>query len=306
MKHFLSLAETPTTEIEAYLDKAIALKKERQEKGYNEPILHGKTLAMIFQKPSLRTRVSFETGMLHLGGHALYLSPEEIRIGKRESAADIARVLSGYVDGIMARTFDHQHILDLAEYATVPVINALSDYSHPCQVMGDFLTIIEHQGKLEGLKLAYVGDGNNVAVSLLMGSMKMGLHFTIATPPDYALSEEDIQRANALVEGNVANINITYNPQEAVKDADIVYTDTWVSMGHKDEYRKRLDTFPPYQVNDELVALAKPDCIVMHCLPAHRGQEITNSVADGKNSVIFQQTANRLHAQKGILALLIN
>jgi len=304
MNHFISLVELSPEEIWSVLNKAVALKEEWKQGG-NQPILQGKVLGMVFQKPSLRTRVSFDVGMLHLGGHALYLSPNEIGLGGRESVPDVARVLSGYVDGIMARTFAHEHILQLAEYASVPVINGLSDYNHPCQAMGDFLTILEHKGSLEGRKLTFVGDGNNVARSLLFAASKLGVHFAIATPPGYELDDESIALAQTFADRSGATIEVFTDPVQAVAGADIIYTDVWTSMGQEAEAKKRLAVFPPYQVNDDLVAHAKDDVIVMHCLPAHRGEEITDSVADGPHSVLFPQAANRLHAQKGILALLM-
>ncbi len=278
--------------------------KDEWRAGGNRPVLAGKVLGMVFQKPSLRTRVSFDVGMLHLGGHALYLSPNEIGLGKRESIADVARVLSGYVQGIMARVFDHAHVLELAEYSSVPVINGLSDYNHPCQAMADMLTIYEKFGHLEGLKLAFVGDGNNVATSLLFASMRFGLNFSIATPPAYALPESVIVKAMRIAP-DPDMITITTDPVEAVENADVVYTDTWTSMGQEAEAERRRKVFPPYQVNNELLSHAKPTAIVMHCLPAHRGEEITDEVADGPQSAIFQQAENRLHAQKAILVRLM-
>lgn len=304
MKDFISLADLTPEEIWTFLNKAVEL-KQAWKAGGNEPILKGKVLAMVFQKPSLRTRVSFDVGMLHLGGQALYLSPAEIGLGGRESVPDVARVLSGYVQGIMARTFAHEHILQLAEYASVPVINGLSDYNHPCQALTDFLTILEHKDTLPGLKLAYLGDGNNVARSLLFTATKLGVNFAIATPPGYALPPEDISPAQQFAADSGATIEIFEDPVKAVTNADAIYTDVWTSMGQEEEAKKRLAVFPPYQLNDELVAKAKPDAIVMHCLPAHRGDEITDSVADGPQSVLFPQAENRLHAQKGILALLM-
>lgn len=304
MKHFVSLTELTSDEIWTILNKAIELKAEWKAGG-NKPILKDKILAMVFQKPSLRTRVSFDVGMLHLGGHALYLSPAEIGLGGRESVPDVARVLSGYVHGIMARTFSHDHVVQLAQYAGVPVINGLSDFDHPCQAMGDFLTIIEHKGSLKGLKLAFVGDGNNVARALLFAATKLGVDFTIATPAGYEIEPEYMAMAQGFAALTGAKIHACTDPVEAVTGADVIYTDVWTSMGQEAETQKRLAVFPPYQINDELVAHAKADAIVMHCLPAHRGEEITDSVADGPHSVLFPQAENRLHAQKGILALLM-
>jgi len=304
MKNFVSLTELSADEIWTVLNKAIELKAEWKAGG-NKPILKGKILALVFQKPSLRTRVSFDVGMLHLGGHGLYLSPNEIGLGGRESVPDVARVLSGYVDGIMARTFSHDHIVQLAEYASVPVINGLSDFNHPCQAMGDFLTILEHKGSLDGVNLTYVGDGNNVARSLMFTAAKLGVDFTIATPEGYEIEPEYVALAQQYAAESGAALKFLHDPVEAVTGADVIYTDVWTSMGQEAEKQKRLAVFPPYQVNEQLVSHAKDDVIVMHCLPAHRGEEITDAVADGPHSVLFPQAANRLHAQKGILALLM-
>jgi len=304
MKNFISIANLSAEEIWKLLNRAKELKDEWREGG-NEPILKGKVLGMVFQKPSLRTRVSFDVAMLHLGGHALYLSPNEIGLGERESIADIARVLSRYVDGIIARVFDHDHVLQLAGYSRVPVINGLSDYNHPCQGIADVFTIWEKLGDLKGLKLAYVGDGNNVAVSLLFAATKLGMHFTIGNPPGYDLPSDALVLGRQFAQETGSQIVTTHDPVAAVTDADIVYTDTWTSMGQEAEQAKRAAVFPPYQVNSALVAHARPDAIVMHCLPAHRGHEITDEVADGPQSVLFDQAENRLHAQKGILATLM-
>jgi ornithine carbamoyltransferase len=243
-------------------------------------------------------------GMVHLGGYALYLGPNEVKMGGRESVPDVARVLSGYVDGIMARVFDHEHIIQLAAYSTVPIINGLSDYNHPAQALADLFTIQESKGRLQGLKVAYVGDGNNVARSLLFGAMKMGMHFSIASPPGYTLQEEDFDRAETYSVAG-AKIEIATDPARAVADADVIYTDVWTSMGQEAETAERLRVFPPYQINQVLVNYAQADCLVMHCLPAHRGEEITGDIADGPNSALFQQSENRLHAQKAILATLL-
>ena len=304
MKHFINLADFSTAEIWKFLEKAKALKEEWQAGG-NQPILKGKVLGMVFQKPSLRTRASFEVGMLHLGGEALYFSPQEIGLGKRESVADIARVLSGYVQGIMARTFNHNHVLELAEYTSVPVINGLTDYNHPCQALTDFFTIWEHKGTLKGLNLAYIGDGNNVARSLLIGAAKLGVNFAIASPEGYTIPAEDLGLAQTFAEESHSTITVSTHPSEVVAQADIIYTDVWTSMGQEAETQKRLAVFPPYQVNDQLLSQAPASALVMHDLPAHRGEEITDTVADGPQSIIFAQAANRLHAQKGILALLL-
>jgi ornithine carbamoyltransferase len=304
MKHFLNLADLSSEEIWRILKKAKDLKAAWQAGG-NAPILQGKVLGMVFQKPSLRTRTSFEVGMLHLGGQAIYYSPQEIGLGKRETVADIARVLSGYVQGIMARTFDHAHMLELAEYATVPVINGLTDYNHPCQALTDFFTIWEQRGELSGVRLAYVGDGNNVARSLLIGAAKLGVDFAIASPKGYSLPAEDFGLAQNIAEETGSRLIAAEDPYEIIGRADVIYTDVWTSMGQEAETKERLSVFPPYQVNEQLLARAKQDVLVMHDLPAHRGEEITNAVADGPNSIIFAQAANRLHAQKGLLALLL-
>jgi ornithine carbamoyltransferase len=243
--------------------------------------------------------------MLHLGGEVLYLSPAEIGLGKRESVPDVARVMSGYVDGIMARVFSHDHILQLAEYGSVPVINGLSDYSHPCQALTDVFTIWENFGRIEGLKVAFVGDGNNVATSLGIAAVKLGADFSIATPKEYELPPKSFADIQNAAEETGANITITNNPAKAVTEADVIYTDVWTSMGQEEETEKRLKVFPPYQVNSDLVHKAKPETVILHCLPAHRGEEITDEVADGPQSLLFPQAENRLHAQKGILALLL-
>ncbi len=306
VKHFLSLAALSEKELRQILDLAAALKAEQKEKGENRPLLKGKVLGMIFQKPSLRTRVSFDVAMLQLGGHALYLSPNEIQLGKRESVADVARVISRYVDVVMARVFGHEDLLELARYATVPVINGLSDYNHPCQGIADFLTMIENKGELRGKKLAFVGDGNNVATTLLYGATKLGMHFAIATPRGYELHPAVLEMGYHFAAHSGAAVTVTHDPVEAVRDADVIYTDTWTSMGQEAEAEKRRALFPPYQVNGRLLAHAKDDVIVMHCLPAHRGEEITDEVADGPHSRLFDQAENRLHGQKAVLAWLLN
>jgi ornithine carbamoyltransferase len=305
MQHFLSIADHSAEEIWTYLYKARELKEERQATGRNDPILKNKVLGMLFQKPSLRTRVSFEVGMLHLGGEALYLSPNEIQLGQRESVPDVGRVLSRYVDGIMARVFSHDHILQLAEHSQVPVINGLSDFNHPCQAMTDVFTIWEHFEQLSGLKVAYVGDGNNMAISLAMILPKLGVHLAIASPQGYQIPDLVLNQAQSLADKTGVEIKAMSDPIEAVTDADVIYTDVWTSMGQEAETEKRLKIFPPYQVNRELLTHAKPETVVLHCLPAHRGQEITDEVADGTQSLLFDQAENRLHAQKGILALLM-
>jgi ornithine carbamoyltransferase len=304
MKDFISISETSSGTLQHLLDLAVELKNEWKNGG-NQPILKGKVLAMIFQKPSLRTRVSFDMGMIHLGGNALYLSPSEIGLGKRESIADIARVLSGYVDGIMARVFSHDHVVELAKWADIPVINGLSDYNHPCQALADALTIQENFGSMRGKNITYVGDGNNVAVSLMFISAKLGANFSIATPEGYSIPKDVVSIGNEICLEQGSTISQYHDPHEAVKNADVIYTDTWTSMGQEDETQERRQLFPPYQVNSKLVSEAKPNVIVMHCLPAHRGEEITDEVADGSHSRLFPQAHNRLHAQKAILAHLL-
>ncbi|MGI6250464.1 MAG: ornithine carbamoyltransferase [Anaerolineaceae bacterium] len=299
-KDFLDIIDYTPEELQALLDLAIRLKKEYQAGG-NAPALKGKVLAMIFQKPSLRTRVSFDMAMRHLGGDALYLSPNEIGLGKRESIADIARVLEGYVHGIMARVFEHQHVLELAQWAKIPVINGLSDYSHPCQAMADMLTIYERFGTTKGINVVYVGDGNNVAVSLMQICAKLGSNFAIANPVNYDMPTEAIETIRPIAEASGSKLAFYRDPNEAVKNAQVIYTDTWTSMGQEEEAASREAVFPPYQVNQQLVSKASKDVIVMHCLPAHRNQELTDEVADGPSSVIFPQAHNRLHAQKAIL-----
>lgn len=304
MKHFIAVSDYQPHELQEMLDLAVQLKKERFSGG-NQPILKGKVLGMIFQKPSLRTRVSFDMAMRHLGGDALYLSPAEIGLGKRESIADVARVMSGYVDAIMARVFEHQHVLELAKWSSIPVINGLSDYNHPCQAMADALTIYEKFGTLKGINVTFVGDGNNVAVSLMHICTKLGANFTIASPEGYDLPDNAIETARQFAQTSGSKLFFVRNPHEAVKGAKVIYTDTWTSMGQEEETKIREQVFPPYQVNQKLVEEADKDVIVMHCLPAHRGQEITDEVADGPHSALFPQAHNRLHAQKAILVKLL-
>ena len=300
MKHFLAIADLTSAELKQSLTTAKKLKAEWRKRG-NKPILKNKTLGMVFQKPSLRTRVSFDMGMLHLGGQALYLSPNEIGLGQRESIADVSRVLSRYVDGVMARVFAHAHVTELAQWSSVPVINGLSDWEHPCQALADVFTISEHLGKLKGLKVAFFGDGNNVARSLMFACALSGAQFVCASPRGYALDDASLETARAL--GGTASV--TDDPQLAARDADVLYTDVWASMGQEKEADERAKIFPPFQINAALVACAKPQAIVMHCLPAHRGAEITDAVMDGAHSVVFDQAENRMHAQKAVLALLM-
>lgn len=300
MKDFLAVSDYSPAELQEMLDLAVDLKKELKSGG-NRPLLKGKVLGMIFQKPSLRTRVSFDMGMRQLGGDALYLSPAEIGLGQRESIADVARVLSGYVDGLMARVFAHDHVVQLAHWSSIPVINGLSDYNHPCQAMADALTIFEEFGTLKGLNVTYIGDGNNVAVSLMHVCAKLGANFTIANPEDYDILPSAVEIARKFAAESGSTLTFLRDPHEAVKHAHAIYTDTWTSMGQEAESKKRELVFPPYQVNAALVAEADPKAIVLHCLPAHRGQEITDEVADGPHSRLFPQAHNRMHAQKAIL-----
>lgn len=304
MKHFLDVLDYSSEELQEMLDLAVKLKNQWKSEG-NPPLLRGKVLGMIFQKPSLRTRVSFDMAMRHLGGDALYLSPAEIGLGKREAISDVARVLSGYVDAIMARVFEHEHVLELAKWASVPVLNGLSDYNHPCQAMADALTIYEKFGTLKGIQVTFVGDGNNVAVSLMHICAKLGANFTIANPEGYDMPAKAIELAQEVARKTGSQLTFLRDPHQAVKGAQVIYTDTWTSMGQEEEAQIREKVFPPYQVNQQLVSEADKDVIVMHCLPAHRGQEITDEVADGPHSALFPQAHNRLHAQKAILVKLL-
>ena len=305
MKDFLSIGDYSPQALHEMLDLAIELKTEYKEKGSNPPLLKNKKLGMIFQKPSLRTRVSFERGMEHLGGSAMYIGPAEIGLGKRESIADVARVMSGYVDGLMARVFEHQHVVELAEWSSIPVINGLSDYNHPCQAMADVLTILEEFGTLDGINVTYVGDGNNVAVSLLHACAKLGANFTIANPEGYDMPAAAVEEGKQYAVKSGSQVRLLNDPHEAVKGADVIYTDTWTSMGQEEETAKRERVFPPYQVNEQLVREANDRVIVLHCLPAHRNHEITDAVADGPHSRLFPQAHNRMHAQKAVLVKLL-
>jgi ornithine carbamoyltransferase len=301
MEHFLGLSDLTKTEFDDLMSLARQLKDELQQDGQNDPVLAGKTLAMIFQKPSLRTRVSFEIGMLQLGGHALYLSPNEIQLGKRESVADVARVVGRYASAIMARVFAHNHVVELAEHSRVPVINGLSDYNHPCQGLADYLTLLEAWGSFDGRTLAYVGDGNNVLTSLINGAAHAGVRIRAATPeghePPASVVEQARQRG--------VDVTVLRDPVEAVEGVDAVYTDVWTSMGQEEEASERQRLFPPYQVNQQLLSHASPEVVVLHCLPAHRGEEITDEVADGPHSRLWDQAENRLHAQKALLVRLL-
>lgn len=298
----VSIHDLPREEIAEILDLAARIKREPDA---FSTALPNRTLAMIFEKPSLRTRVSFEAGMTQLGGHAIYLGPADISMGKRESVADIARTLSGMADGIMARTFSHQAIVDLARHATIPVINGLSDHSHPCQALADFLTIRESLGRTEGITLAYVGDGNNVTHSLMYAAARLGASVRVATPPGYAPDPEVVRRARSDAAQTGATLIIGHDVDEAIQGADVVYTDTWASMGQEAEHDARVAVFRPFQINDRVMSRAAKGAIFMHCLPAHRGEEVTNEVIESGASVVFRQAANRLHAQKAVLVLLM-
>lgn len=303
-RDLLELNDYTPEEIRYLLDLAIEL-KARQKNGEIYQPLKGKTVGLIFEKSSTRTRVSFEVGTYQLGGHALFLSSADIQIGRGETIADTARVLSRYLDGIMIRTYGHNKVEELAKYASVPVINGLSDAAHPCQVLADFQTVLEHKGRLKGLKLAFVGDGNNMAHSLLLGGAKLGVHVAVAGPAGYEPDPAVVAEAQAIGKETGAEITVTHSPEEAVRDADILYTDVWASMGFEAEQLAREAAFKDYQVNGELARLAKPDYLFLHCLPAHRGEEVSEGVIDGPNSVIFDQAENRLHAQKALMAALI-
>ncbi|MCG2827605.1 MAG: ornithine carbamoyltransferase [Thermoplasmatales archaeon] len=300
MKHLISILDVKD-EIYEILDLASEL-KDKQKKGIAHELLRNKSLGMIFEKSSTRTRVSFEVGMTHLGGHALYLSPKDLQMGRGETVPDTAKVLSRFVDGIMYRAFDHRMMLELAKNSTVPVINGLDDLEHPCQIIADLLTIKEKKKDFNKLKLAYVGDGNNVCNSLLLGAAIVGMDISVGCPNGYEPNKEILEKAKNITK---SEIKIFENPFDAVKNADIIYTDVWISMGDESEKEKREKTFLPYQVNKKLIENAKKDCIVMHCLPAHRGMEITDEVVDGEHSIVFDQAENRLHAQKAVMVKLM-
>ena len=303
-RDFLSLHDFTTEEIYQILDLAAEL-KEKQKNGEEHHILKGKTLGMIFEKSSTRTRVSFEVGMYQLGGSALFLSNRDLQIGRGEPIRDTARVLSRYLDGIMIRTFEGSKVEELADFASIPVINALTDEEHPCQVLADLQTIREHKGELKGLKMVYIGDGNNMVNSLMHGCAKVGMDISVATPAGYEPMESMVAEAMEDAKAFVSKVEITQDILAAAKDADVVYTDVWASMGQEGEAEKRQKAFKDYQVNAAVMAVAKPDAIVLHCLPAHRGEEITDEVIESKQSVIFDEAENRLHAQKAVMALVM-
>jgi len=303
---FLSITDFSGDQMLQVLGIATKLKKQLKQTGKNASVFAGKTLIMIFEKPSLRTHASFEIGMTQLGGHALYFGPEHIGLGKREPVEHAAKVLSGMGDFIMARVFHHETVVELAKHSTVPVINGLSDLEHPCQILADIMTIQEQKGKLKGLKFAYVGDGeNNIPHSLALVSGLMGIHFICASPGGYVMKLGIVTKAKELAKKSGGSIGETHDPKNAVKGADVVYTDTWISMGDEMEKAKRLKIFPPYQVNSKLMKLAKPDAIFMHDMPAYLGNEVTKEIFNGSQSVVYQQAENRLHAQKGLLVFLL-
>lgn len=300
MKHLLKMLDLTTEEITELLNLADQLKYE-QKNGIKHHRLEGKTLGMIFQKASTRTRVSFETGMYQLGGYALFLSASDLQIGRGEPVEDTARVLSRYIDGIMIRTFEQSEVESLAKYGSIPVINGLTDFCHPCQVLADLLTVREHKGRLEGLKMCYIGDGNNMANSLIVGGLKMGMTVSVACPEGYEPHEDVLNYAVP-----TGNFTLCRDPKESAKDADVIFTDVWSSMGQEGEAQQRRKAFEGiYQVNDELLSVAKDDCMVQHCLPAHRGEEITAEVFEAHADEIFDEAENRLHAQKAVLVKLM-
>ncbi|MGI6405313.1 MAG: ornithine carbamoyltransferase [Syntrophaceticus sp.] len=303
-RDFLTISDFTTDEIRLIIDAAHDLKRDLKE-GIPHTVLEGKSLGMIFTKPSTRTRVSFEVGMYQLGGYALFLSAQDIQLRRGESLPDTAHTLERYLDGIMIRTFDQADVDELAECGSIPVINGLTDLVHPTQVIADMMTVEEHQGKLAGLKLAYIGDGNNVAHSLLQICAKLGVQMTIACPPGYEPDAEILAAARQDAVKTGIQLEVVEEPAEAVKDADAIYTDIWASMGQEKEQEKRADAFQFYQINEELLKRANPGAVVLHCLPAHRGEEITDEVIDGPQSVVFDEAENRLHAHKAIMALLM-
>jgi len=301
-KDLISVKDLTVGEIEEIFNLTDKIKKD---KARFSKVLTGKTLALIFQKPSNRTRVSFEVGMFELGGYSIYLGPDEINLGVRESIKDVAKTLSRYVDGIVLRTFEHRNVLDLAQFATVPVINGLSDLLHPCQALADIYTIREKLKNIEGITVAYIGDGNNVCNSLLHACSKVGINLNIATPKGYEPDKTVLNEARVIAKTKKATINLSAKPKEAVKDVDVIYTDVWTSMGQEKEAKMRKRIFKEFQINKSLVRLAKKNALIMHCLPAHRGEEITDEVMESENSVIFDQAENRMHVQKAILIKLL-
>ena len=304
MKHLISLFDITAEDMESIFTLSAKLKKELKE-GIPHHILQSKTLGMIFSKSSTRTRVSFEVGMYQLGGYPIFLNSSDIQLGRGETIYDTARVLSRYISGIMIRTFKHSDVEDLAHCGTIPVINGLTDLMHPCQILADLFTVLEAKGKLKGLKMAYLGDGNNVANSLLHGCAKVGMDICVATPEGYGCNEGIIEEAKADAKKTGCKLVLTEDPIEAVTGADVVYTDTWVSMGQEAEKEVRVKTFMPYQVNKKLFSHAGSDAMFLHCLPAYRGLEVSEDIIDGPNSAVFEEAENRLHVQKAIMAILM-
>jgi ornithine carbamoyltransferase len=301
-KDFIALTDFSSEELTGMLDLADRIKQSPQE---FDSVLKGKTLGMIFNKQSTRTRISFQVGISQLGGTGLFLGPEDMQLARGETISDTAKVLSRFLDGIMIRTFSHSDVLDLAKYASVPVINGLTDFNHPCQALADMMTIREKFGELEGLKLAYVGDSNNVAVSLLFACVKLGLHISLVSPKGYTITKEALDMSREEAESKDLNVVLKENVQEGVAGADIVYTDVWTSMGQEKEQQKRLNDLAGYTVNEQMMKGAGPNAMFMHCLPAHRGEEVSASVIDGPKSIVFDQAENRLHLQKAIMVSLM-
>jgi ornithine carbamoyltransferase len=300
-RHLVTLGDLTRGDIEGLLEAATVL-KAKQKQAISHPLLQGKSLALVFEKPSLRTRVTFEAGMTQLGGHAIYLAPADVRLGQRESVQDAARNLERWVEGIVMRTFSHQLVEQMAHYSRIPVINGLTDTHHPVQILCDLFTLWEKRGALPGLRVTFIGDGNNVCNSWLQGAAKMGLHLVIATPPGYGPDPAVLARAQDDVKDSGGSVTLTRDPIEAVRGANVIYTDVWTSMGQEEGHQQRLRDFQGFQVDQALVAEADTDVLVMHCLPAHRGEEITDDVMDGPRSIVFDQAENRLHMQKALLA----
>ncbi|MFD1927208.1 ornithine carbamoyltransferase [Sporosarcina siberiensis] len=303
-RDLLTLLDYTSEELTYLLNKADAMKKD-MKKGIMPQVLAGKTLGMIFEKHSTRTRISFEVGMIQLGGHAMFMNARDMQIGRGESVSDTGKVLSEYLDGVMIRANSHEMVKELAEHTSVPVINGLTDIFHPCQALADLLTVMEVKGSMKGLKLAYIGDGNNVAHSLVIAAAHMGMHVAVGTPAGFEYNPNLLLKAQVIAASNGGSVMETTNPVEAVTGADVVYTDVWTSMGQEEESAARLIAFKDFQINDQLIANAKKDYMFLHCLPAHREEEVATSVIDGPNSYVFQQAGNRLHAQKAVLAALL-
>jgi len=301
-KDFIALTDFSSDELTAMLDLADQIKQSPQE---FDSVLKGKTLGMIFNKQSTRTRISFQVGISQLGGNGLFLGPEDMQLARGETISDTGKVLSRFLDGIMIRTFSHSDVLDLAKYSSIPVINGLTDFNHPCQALADMMTIREKFGELEGLKLAYVGDSNNVAVSLLIACVKFGLHISLVSPKGYSITKEALDMSREEADSKKLNVVLTENTQEGVAGADIVYTDVWTSMGQEEEQQKRLNDLSGYTVDEQIMAGAGPNAVFMHCLPAHRGEEVSASVIDGSASIVFDQAENRLHLQKAVMVSLM-